>query len=102
MFGYNRFEPVVTGGYRESGEQAVTEMLREEPKTNSRNLDKNLAKGDDLVAGFISGATFGALAGGAFTAGSGIVPGAVFGGLVGAVAPQAIHSLGRTHNGHKS
>jgi len=65
-------------------------------------LDKKLAKGDRFVAGFISGATVGAVAGGVFTAGSGILPGAVVGGVVGAVAPEAVSRFSKSRNGHKS
>jgi hypothetical protein len=79
----------------------MAQTLHEEHNTHSHGLDKSLAKGNDFVAGFISGATVGALAGGAFTAGSGILPGAVFGGLVGAVTPEAISRFGKSHNGTK-
>ena len=80
----------------------MTKTLHDERNTHSHDLDESLAKGSDVVAGFISGATVGALAGGAFSAGSGIFPGAVFGGLVGAVAPKAISRWSRSHNGRKS
>jgi hypothetical protein len=77
----------------------VTKGLHEEHETHSHDLDKQLAKGDAYVARFISGAAVGALAGSAFTAGSGIVPGAVVGGLVTAVIPKAWSSLNKSSNG---
>ncbi len=80
----------------------MTNNLHEEHESSSPDLDRNLAKGDEFVARFIGGATVGALAGGAFTAGSGIVPGAVLGGLVVAIAPEAFSALSRSHNGHES
>jgi outer membrane lipoprotein SlyB len=80
----------------------MANTLHTENQVHSPALDKNLAKGNDFVARFISGATVGAVAGGALTAGSGILPGALVGGLVGAVAPEAVSSLNRPHNGHKS
>jgi hypothetical protein len=70
--------------------------LGTERKARTRNLNRKLSRGDDLVAGFISGATVGAVAGGAFTGGSGIVLGAMVGGLVGAAS-----AYGRSHNGRK-
>jgi hypothetical protein len=76
--------------------------LYREHKGDSPDLNRSLAKGDDLVARFIGGATVGALAGGAFTAGGGIVPGAVVGGLVGVILPEAISGLSGSHNGHNN
>jgi outer membrane lipoprotein SlyB len=76
-------------------------MLRKEHKGDpDRSL--LLDKGDDLVARFIGGATVGALAGGAFTAGGGIVRGAVVGGLVGAVVPEVLSSFNGSRNGHEN
>ena len=81
----------------------MTKTLHKEHETHSRDLDKSLAKGDDFVARFISGATVGALAGGVLAAGGGIVPGAVVGGVVGVVVPSALSSLTRSRNGqHES
>jgi hypothetical protein len=70
-------------------------------KPHSRNFDKNLARGDDFVARFISGATVGGFAGGVFTGGSGIVPGAVVGGVVGTFVPSALSAVRRASNGRK-
>jgi hypothetical protein len=78
----------------------MANKLHEERNSDSPDLNRNLAKGEDLVARFIGGATVGALAGGAFTAGSGIVPGAVVGGLVGTVVPEVVSRFGGWHNGH--
>ncbi len=81
----------------------MTKMLHEEQETHSRDLDRRLAKGDDFVARFISGAAVGALAGGVLAAGSGIVPGALAGGVVGVVVPSALSSLTKSRNGqHES
>ena len=76
--------------------------LHEEQEIHSRNLDRSLAKGDDFVARFISGATVGALAGGVFTAGGGIVPGALVGGGAGAVVPEVVSRFSGSHNGHEN
>lgn len=70
--------------------RVVVNKLHEERKSDSPDLDRNLARGDDFVARFISGATVGALAGGVFTAGSGIVAGAVVGGVAGAFVPEVV------------
>lgn len=80
----------------------MAKMLHEEHSTHSHGLDKSLAKGDEVVARFISGATVGALTGGVLSAGSGILPGAVVGGVVGIVAPEALSSIGKPHDGHGS
>lgn len=80
----------------------MAKTLHREHNTHSHGLDRSLDKGDRIVARFISGAAVGAVAGGAFTAGSGILPGAVVGGLIGAVGPEAIHGFSKSHNGHKS
>ena len=80
----------------------MAKMLHKEHSTHSHSLDKSLAKGDAVVARFISGATVGALTGGALSAGSGILPGAVVGGVVGIVAPEALSSIGKSHDGHGS
>lgn len=66
-----------------------------------RNLDRDLARGDDFVTRFIGGATLGALAGGLLTAGGGILPGAMLGGIAGVIVPEAVSIISGS-NGRES
>jgi hypothetical protein len=97
-----RVQKVARGISRRGRAVSTLGTEHKENKTRSRDLDKNLARGDDFVARFISGAALGGFAGGVFTGGSGIVPGAVVGGVVGTVVPSALSAIRRTNNGRKS
>lgn len=78
------------GGYIEktSGVTAMQDTPTKDRAKQTHDIDRDIAKGNDLTSRFIGGATVGAFAGGLFSAGAGILPGAVIGGVTGAVTSE--------------